>query len=400
MCNGHKHSHHELFTDNHFFFGEATISGVRKYRTSMKQVRNDVDMMFRSVLPLINRAIDAVTLPDGSLDTRQRNRLLREVGELVQGLFVADGRFAFADDGVTPRTDFAQLLNIFYVRVVLEAVYQQRDWLAKHAPAAVFQFLAQATPIDLGEAENPFLRRDGESDEAFRKRLDDLRVFRPNPMAELDPNRQWVPMHQWQDSNGYQLSDRIWNTSVETRKAIDKIINDALKNGWSAVNLAKELTDKLNPDARENATYHTMRLARTEIARAANHAAYISAYLNPYVDAIDVARSPNGDVNCPICPQYATIGIGGERLREPYSVHAAMIPPFHPHCMDHTQPVVTDAPQTVSMRLQAVVDDAQATNFPPSVNPAAADALTQTLLHQSLNTLVGQFRGQFLLPGF
>ena len=397
MCGLHEH---HTYDDKHIFLPEALIPGVKRYRTSLKDVTNAVDAMFQSALVSIHRAIDRVTLADGTLDNRQRNRLLRDVGETVQGLFVAEGRFAFRDDGVTARTPFAQVLNEFYVRVVLEAIWQQRDWLEKKVPADVFQFLARAQPLDLGEAENPFLRREGESDEAFRQRLDDLRVFRPNPLAELDPNRQWVPMHRWQDSKGYRLSDRIWNTSVETRRAIDQIITTALENGWSAVDLAKALRTKLNPNAQGNAVFHTMRLARTEIARAANHAAFISAYLNPYVEKIEVVRSPSGDPNCPICQAFATIGVGGERLRPAYDLTAAMLPPFHPFCLCHSRPEVVDSPATVTMRLQAVMEDARATNFPPSVNPAAADALTQTLLHRALGTLVGQFRGQLFLPGF
>jgi hypothetical protein len=334
---------------------------------------------------------------------------LREVGELVQGLFVAEGRFAFADDGVTARTPFAQLLNTFYVRVVMEAIYGARDWMAKKLPSDVFQFLPRARAIDLGESQNPFLRRDGEDDEAFRQRLDDLRVFRPNPLAELDPNRQWVPMHRWQDSNGYRLSDRIWRASTSTRNKIDGMISEAFAEGIGALELSRKLEQFLLPTRANlrtdkpygvNASFDAMRIARTEIARAANHAAFISAYTNPYVNQIDVRRSSNGDASCPICPQHATIGIGGERLREPYSIYSADICPYHPHCMCVVIGVLQDSASTITMRLRAVMEDSRAELFPPSVNPAAADSLVQTLLHRSLNGLVAQFRGQFLLPGF
>jgi hypothetical protein len=216
-------------------------------------------------------------------------------------------------------------------------------------------------------------------------------------------------MHLWTDPNGYQLSDRIWNTSVETRRTIDRIISQAFADGLGALELARLLESSLLPgmDAIRtttpynlDASYFALRLARTEIARAANHAAFMSAYLNPYVDRIDVARSPNGSRTCPICPLHATLSFGGERLREPYSIYSASIPVFHPNCMCHTRPVLTDSPSTVTMRLQAVMDDARAALFQPSVNPAAAESLLQTLLHQSLNTIVAQFRGQFPLPGF
>ena len=392
-------------------FVEVTIPGVQTYRTSMKDVQTAVGAMFESIIPAINRSVMSAGQFDEerTLDSNQRDRVLREVGELVQGLFVAEGRFAFADDGVTARTPYAQLLNNFYVRVTMEAVYAQRDWTIKKVPADVFRFLSNARPIKLGEIDNPFLRQNGESDDAFRQRLEDLRVFQPNPLMELDPNRQWVPMHLWQDSRGYQLSDRIWNTSVETRRAIDDMISAAFREGMGALELSRILESALIPgmDAiRTDRPYGTdlsffaMRLAQTEIARAANHSAYISAYLNPYVDRIDVARSPNGDARCPICPRFATIGIGGERLREPYSIYAANIPPYHPYCKDHVRGVLNDSPSTVTMRLQAVMDDSRAALFQPSVNPAAADALLQTLLHQALNTIIAQFRGQFPLPGF
>lgn len=393
------------------FIAEATIPGVKAYRVSMKDVRIAVGTMFESILPQINRSLRTAALPDekGSLDTRHRDRVLREVGELVQSLFVAEGRFAFADDGVTARSPFAQLLNTFYVRVVMEAVYGQRDWMAKKVPADVFQFLSRARPLNLGEAENPFLRREGESDEAFRQRLIDLRIFQPNPMLELDPNRQWVPMYNWNDPNGYQLSQRIWNNSVETRRAIDRIIAQAFTDGIGAFELARILEASLLPGMEAirtdrpynlDAAHYALQLARSEIARAANHAAFISAYLNPYVDRIDVARSPNGSRQCPICPQHATLSFGGERLREPYSIYSASIPIFHPNCMCVVIPVVTDSPATVTNRLQAVMEDSRVANFPPSVNPAAADAMVQTLLHTALWGLVAQFIGQFTLPGF
>lgn len=382
-------------------FIEATIPGVKAYRVSMKDVQKAVGEMFQAILPAVNRSVLSAGLADEdrTLDNRQRDRVLREVGELVQGLFVADGRFAFASDGVTARTPYAQLLNTFYVRVVMEAVYGQRDWMVKKVPQDVFRFLSRALPLRLGEIDNPFLRRDGEDDEAFRLRLIDLRIFQPNPLMELDPNRQWVPMHNWTSPDGYQLSDRIWRAGNETRRAIDELISQAFREGWSAQHLSQQLEQYLLPGT-ENASYYAMRLAVTEIARAANHSAFISAYLNPYVDKIDVARSPNGSFECPICPKFATIGIGGERLREPYSIHAANIPPYHPFCKDHVRPVITDSPSTVTMRLQAVMEDSRAALFPPSANPAAAEALLQTLLHQALNGIVGQFRGQFLLPGF
>lgn len=380
MCNTHT-------IDFNAPFIEATIPGVKQYRTSMKQVKEAVGLMFQGVLPQIFRIVQSAALRDenGTLDTRHKDRVLREVGELVQGLFVADGRFAFADDGVTARTPFAQLLNGFYVRVTIEAVQQQRSWLSKKLPTDIFQYLSRAQALPLGEADNLHARRDDESDDAFRQRMDDLRIFRRQPFADLDPNRQWVPMHLWNDPNGYRLSDRIWNASIETRRTIDQIISQAFTDGTGAFELSRLLESSLLPDAKlirttrpynRDSSLFAMRLARTEIARAANHASFIAAYLNPYVSGIDVVRSRNGDPNCRICPQHATIDISGNRVREPYSMDAANVPPYHPHDMCHVSPVVTDSIATVTARIRAAMEG----GMQPGMNPAAIEVLLQWLL--------------------
>jgi hypothetical protein len=384
---------------NHLLREIKPPAGVKQFRTSMKDLRSSVERMFRGVLPQIQMLINGATDTDGNLIYSQRQRVAQQAGELVHRLFVGtDGRSAFAQDGVTAIAQYPQILNEYYVRVVMEAIYAQRDWLKRNMPAELFNWLTrQPFSIGLSEAENPFLRRDDEDDEAFLKRMKDLRVFHPNPLAELDPNRRWVPMHNWTDDKGYQLSDRIWNTANDTRTLIDRLIMKAFNEGWSAVQLAKELEQYLVNGA---GGYSAMRLARTEIARAANHAAYMSAYLNPYVDGLDVVRSANGDRTCTICPKHATINFGGERIRPPYSLHSANVPPYHPHDMCHCRGHVTDNPAAVTQRLQAVMQDARAHSFPPAVTPANADAFTNMLLHRSLGTLVAQVKGQLPLLGF
>ena len=409
----------QQFEPDHTFISELSkIPGAKKYRTSMRDVLQAGDDLFQSIIPQIQSLVLGVADSAGELIFSQRARVARQASDLVMGLFaMPDGR-VFDDDGVTALTPFGQMLNEFYVRVVLEAIYTQRNWLEKNLPSDLFNWLAsQNFSINISEADNPFLRRDGETDDAFMARMQDLRVFHRNPLAELDPNRQWVPMHQWTDSNGYQLSQRIWRiqggqlagVGPTTASKIDAMINDAFAEGWSALRLSRQLEQFLLPSRANlrtnrpygtNASFDAMRLARTEIARAANHASAVSAYLNPYVNTIDVARSPNGDPNCSICPVHATIGIDGSRLRPAYSIHSMTYPVFHPHCKCHTRPNVTDSPETVTMRLRAVMKDARANTFPPAVTPAAIDNFTNMLLHRALGTLVAQWRGQLPLLGF
>jgi hypothetical protein len=82
-----------------------------------------------------------------------------------------------------------------------------------------------------------------------------------------------------------------------------------------------------------NASFDAMRLARTEIALAHTRAAYEAALKNPYVTGIDWMLSrthPKYD----ICDEYATIGMDGQRLRDPYPKLKARLPIIdsHPQC--------------------------------------------------------------------
>ena len=143
-------------------------------------------------------------------------------------------------------------------------------------------------------------------------------------------------------------------------------------------------------------SFDAMRLARTEIARAGNQAAYISAYTNPYVDKIEVRRSSNGDPTCTICPQHATIGIGGERLREPYSIYAADVPVFHPHCQCTTYGTSTDSPETVTNNLRKIIEEAGEGLPPPIITALKPQNMLQQLLRESMYREVMEFLASVL----
>ena len=408
----------------------SPVPGVQKYRASMAQVikrlgdwQNKTGVFYealRQIQPLLIQAADR----DGNLREDAERSTRNAIDRIVSRIFVGeDGRHAYGADGVTALAPFPHLLNELYVQVVVEAVVAQRDWMRRNVPADVFRWLATTNsrtnltsppaPLSIGEGEHT-----PDHTAIWEQLTDDeiaaLRIFHPNPLMELDPSRQWVPMHKWNDPNGYQLSDRVWRTGNETRREIDRIIAQGFREGTGAVALSQALEAFLIPGQEGvrtmrpygvfgmqpgGASAWALRLARTEIARAANHAAYTSAYLNPYVNQVDVARSSNGYRKIHNCTDLATIGFGGERLREPYSIHSAMLPPWHPNCMCSVRPVVADNPDEVTRRLRAMIAREREA-LPPAVTPAQAGALTQMLLHQALNTIIGQFTGQLRLPGF
>lgn len=393
----------------------SKVPGNSLIKNSLADMTRTLNAEFKTLVERVAPTILLAADENGDLDPARERDTKDRVGDTVQRMFVgSDMRNAYGRDGITPQAPYPRILNEYYALVTGRAVEYHYNWLKKR-PDDVFAFLQDTRELPQAESrrggvrvrENEFLRRDGESLEAYLERLDDLRIFRPNPLAELDPNRRWVPMHQWQDPNGYRLSDRVWHAGTRTRAKIDRMIAEAFREGWSATRLANELERFLLPNRANlrtnrpygvDASYDAMRLARSEIARAANHASYISSYVNPYVDRIDVARSLNGDPKCQVCPRHATLGIGGGRLRPPYSIHAANIPIYHPHCKCRVQPVVTDNPAEVTRRLRGVMQDAERELLRPVMNPADMRGFIERLVGRGMMDVVAQVMQLPLMP--
>jgi hypothetical protein len=123
----------------------------------------------------------------------------------------------------------------------------------------------------------------------------DRQVFAPNPLADYDPPHLWV------DPNGYRLSDRIWRTTSETRRKVDGFLEDGIARGRGALKLSKDLERFLHPGRQlkrtktpygTDASYDAMRLARTEITRAASQAHELAAQANPFVEKLRWKLSP------------------------------------------------------------------------------------------------------------
>lgn len=374
-------------------------SRLAKVQRAFKQ--DFIDVLRRQAITPARNVLLSAADADGNVLAERRVK--SQIRQIIKRLFVADDEQPYGDDGITPMAPYPRLLNEHYVIAVREAIRPQHDWLNRNIPEDVFDFLARGS-ADTG------IQQIRQADPLpppvppFPKWVRDLRIFEPNPAAEIDVNRQWVPMHKWQDERGYRLSDRIWRTSQDVRDKIDRLLIVGLADGNSALNIAQALEFYLIPEeagrrtlkpygrqfmSENGAAFSAMRLARTELARAFNAASFTASYLNPYVDKIDVARSSNGDPTCTICPQHATIGIGGDRIREPYSIHAANYGPFHPHCMCHNRPVVTDSPAEVTRRLRRIMEE-PTTDLRAAVGPANQQAFLQELIGSGLVRLLPQ----------
>lgn len=372
------------------------IATDRLLAIAQKGFRRDVRLEFQRVGAQIRDVVRRNSNTRGIVPKDRKEAVVREAGAILQRMFIGYNGQPFADDGVTATAPYPQLLNKWYVLTVTGVIKQHHNWMKAHVSEDVFNALrrrrSRGVPVKVAEATNPFLRQEGESVEDHIKRLADLRIFRPNPLAEYDP------MHTWVDPNGYRLSDRIWNTSDAARNQLNKLIRDAINQGMPAEKLAKLIEQFLDPERAalrtkkpygRDGSFDAMRLARTEITRAHAQAAFISAYLNPYTKGIDWALSPSHPKR-DVCDANASIGMGGERLKEPYPFESAMLPPAHPHCLCRVQSAMRDDPATVTAQLKAILDDAQAQYLEPYLTPAAIDEFILSLLGPILKQFLGQ----------
>lgn len=338
-------------------------------RISIEAIEQDFAAAFEPGVDRMTRLINQRASADGTLNLSGGARALfiDAIGNEVSALFAPRGsRNPFGRDGVTAQAPFPAVLNRWYANVVYRAIKPHTDWMTKNVPADIQQALRRRVQVRresyVGEVANPLKG-----------------LFVGNPLAQYDP------MHTWVDPNGYVLSQRIWRAGEATRSKIDRLLTDFIQQGTGSLEMSRVLEQFLLP-GREllrtrkpygtDASYDAMRLARTEIAHAANQAAAIAAYTNPYVETIDVARSRWGDPTCPICPQHATIGINGERLRPAYPKSSFRIPPFHPHCLCRIQSNVGDFDQ-VNQRLR---EWSELENPPPLDTPTPLDWASLLLL--------------------
>jgi hypothetical protein len=81
-----------------------------------------------------------------------------------------------------------------------------------------------------------------------------------------------------------------------------------------------------------------------------------------------------------VCDQLATVGMGGERLKEPYDLYSVPAYPPHPQCLCNIQSVVTADAQQVTDELRQYMEQGDE----PPLTPAADDSLLWLLLGAAL----------------
>lgn len=304
----------------------------------------------------------------------QEAQLRRDMGDAVTEIFVVpsptstftDGRSAFGADGLTALSPYAKKLNRRLAQVAVQVVGRHKQYMQERLPNDVVRWLT-STPkaAELGSRTSP-------------------PIVRSNPLANYDP------AHTWVDPNGYQLSARIWNTAITARQAVDRLIADGIRQGRSALEIAKDLEKFLQPGQLlrrtkkpygRDANYPALRLARSEITRAHAAASVAAAGANPFVSGMDwalSARHPKRD----ICDSLASIGMGGQRLREPYPVASCPQPVVdsHPNCLCHLRPSLDKDEDEIIEGLREAMRRGEV----PYINPLVPMRFIEALLGAAL----------------
>lgn len=146
-------------------------------------------------------------------------------------------------------------------------------------------------------------------------------------------------LHLFVNPNGYRLSDNIWRVDQKTRNAIDQLLAYEIRQGTSAVKIAKLLTQYLRPERQGILTkkpygrwgsYDARRLARTEITAASGRAMMAASQRNPFVEAVHWALSlgrEDWDCNCEQNSTQDVAGLGAGN----YPKGEVPRYPDHPH---------------------------------------------------------------------
>lgn len=268
---------------------------------------------------------------DGEINLNDLYELQAAIGLMVTRVFlsqVAAGRSPFQ---VLPSGEIFPTSS--YSRVLFDGIRSVKELAIQVQQNVVTKILADRPGL-LGQARRSF------------------DVF-TNPLATYDP------AHLWVSPDGYTLSERIWRTSGQTRRKIDLFLDERIRQGQGARDMARDLETFLQPGRKlkrtkapygTDASFDAMRLARTEVTRAHAGAFEAAARENPYVIGLDVVLSgshPRPD----ICDEAAA---GGPYLFEDGGVPAVYQIPLHPQCLCSYRNVLVDRPLDVTRRLLGV----------------------------------------------
>jgi hypothetical protein len=397
----------------------AAIADTRILASQQLAFRNDFRGAIRQLATQLRGILIRAAGDDGELTFNEFNRVQSETGFAVMRFFAGPTGNAFTEHGEA-LAPFGELLNRHYAEAIWKAVKAQHDWMVRHVPQDLQKLMTStvvrspailpATTVNaliLRKAERLSAEREmrvREADEPSPAELrTHLRLFHPNPLAEIDPERLWVRVHEPRqiindlgEVRPYRLSDAVWQAGDATRQQVNEVIRLGISQGRSAVDIAEKLEQYLLPRIRNQTTFNpygvkymgpegvahaAMRIARTEISRGFNQAAYTSALHNPWVDRIAWVLSPSHP-KTDVCDTLAGI----------YPIRAAQIPPAHPYCICHTESIVADSArdiQAIAQDIRAQMETNRQELLAPVMTPLMINEFVASLIEKHLQRFTG-----------
>jgi len=378
---------------------QAVYSTLLKMQTDMQGLFGDMSDRIKTVV-LVSGTGPNGTIPDDAvLDMRI------EIGQIVDDTFTSTlpgrrGRHAFGDDGVTPLAPYPKLINSLVAGMVRALVEPHAAYMRRQMPQELqTRLTSMVVPVRHQDGDfslrppvgpsgtSPGVSGVSAARRAFLERNARLRIFKPGLLDDYEP------LHTWVDPQGYRLSDRLWDVSQRVRMKIDREVARALQDGMSAQDLATRLEQYVKPSRRTVRTtkpygprygafsFDAMRLARTEITRAAAAAQKAAAIANPYVDRLDwrlSASHPKIDV----CDGLADGG--------PYPVETAPIPVVdsHPQCLCHEVSLTSATPAQITAELREALQEAETLYLQPVLTPLQTESFIARLLGDAFSAAI------------
>jgi len=307
---------------------------------ALKGFDTDIKAVLRTVADQARGRLTLMASADGTIHRRSLPLVQRDVGQMIERVFVsADGRSAYGADGVTPLSPFARTLNKWAVRATVQIVTQHSIYIANHIPDDVAVWLSPGRRFIVEQVASERLL---------------------SPQAFVEYESTWT----WLDQRGYQLSDRIWNTALETRRRVDALLADGIRSGRPALSIARELEQFLMPGRAalrtsrpygQDVSFYAMRLARTEITRQAGQVFLAASRQNPFVEAINWNISGSH----PKADECDTLAAGS-----PYELNNVPDYPAHPHCLCYLT-TVTRPQREVVDELRVMMDEGEQSYVTP-----------------------------------
>lgn len=319
-----------------------------KFLSVIRQNERDMARLFLSLSHTVTRTVTKRALADGVVPRSATFDIQEIVGRATMKLFLGRNRDGdpapltmMRDGTVFPLSPYARALWAHIESAVQISVERQANIMNRHLRNAPDIKAALMTA-----RLNPF-----EGARRIREQ-----VFRPNPLA------QYEPPHLWVDPRGYTLSERIWRTAGNTRRRLDVFLEERIAAGDSATRIARDAEIFLLPNRKlkrthtpygRDASFDAMRLARTEITRAAARASEAAAAMNPFVQGMSVVLSPSH-------PKYDICDVAAAHGAWPVGeIPAKYQIPLHPHCLCSYRYEMVDNPGEILDELRDDIRNAR-----------------------------------------